>query len=527
MADYDQIMKALRNADAAGDTAAATRLAQMAREAKRAQQASSSRNPDGTYGEIPPGMVYDPNTGGYTDLTSPISPYVKDGAARAVMQGLGQGVSFGGMDEVVAAGRGLLGPGSFSENYDFAKAVMDEELRRARTDHPMAAYGAEIGGALAVPVGASGGASRLARVLKPAVVGAGQGGIYAGLSADGGLAERAGAATIGAGIGAALGVAAPMVGAGVKRVADRVMERRALTGALRAAPSLDDLRAHANALYQRADQVAPISRAELATRAPNAIADAVGSGMDDVLTPGAARVASQIQDAAQAPSPTITFRELDILRKRAGIPAGNTANRTEQMIAMGLIDSLDDVVAKSDPSLGAIASEARATWARMSRAQRVADAMQAGDNYVSGSGSGMRNQIASLLRNPKRSAGYSAIEKAELRRVSNPGVLENIVHLAGGGLGQIASGLTGAALGGSGGGVGAAIGAAVGAGAGAGARKLSEAITRKKASDAMRLIAVGGANEVPELSPLARALIERLYVRGSAPVASAIAQSLK
>lgn len=38
MADYDQIMQALRNADAAGDTAAAQRLAEMARAARQTQQ---------------------------------------------------------------------------------------------------------------------------------------------------------------------------------------------------------------------------------------------------------------------------------------------------------------------------------------------------------------------------------------------------------------------------------------------------------------------------------------------------------
>jgi hypothetical protein len=54
VADYDQIMRALRNAHAAGDTAAAQRLAQMAQAAKASAQPLRQAAGTPTEGYNPP-----------------------------------------------------------------------------------------------------------------------------------------------------------------------------------------------------------------------------------------------------------------------------------------------------------------------------------------------------------------------------------------------------------------------------------------------------------------------------------------
>lgn len=248
MADYETIMKALRNAHAAGDTAAAQRLAQMAKEARGQAQAApapqvqadpaqpmsrsrdlieqSMREPDSAKakalmdaasaaavedGETPDGVAFNPGTGRLEDLSSPISPYAQQGGVRAAAQGLGQGVSFGGMDEAVSGAYGLIGPGSFGQNRAWADAVMDEELRRARDQHPYITGGAEIAGGLASGLAATGGIP-LARTIPGRIgqamgIGAGSGAAYGGLSAEGGAAERVKGMAVGAGLGGILGAA--------------------------------------------------------------------------------------------------------------------------------------------------------------------------------------------------------------------------------------------------------------------------------------------------------------------------------
>ena len=168
---------------------------------------------------MPAGMVMNPVTGQIVDMGSPNNPYVREGRGRAAMQGLGQGLAFGGMDEAVAGAYGLTGPGSFDENRAWANAVMDEELRRAREQHPVAAHGAELAGGVATGLAATGGIapamSLKAKLAQAIGIGGGTGAVYGGLSSEG---DRAMGALRGAGIGAATGALAVPAEWGLRRV---------------------------------------------------------------------------------------------------------------------------------------------------------------------------------------------------------------------------------------------------------------------------------------------------------------------
>lgn len=175
-----------------------------------AEHQPDPRNPDGTYGTPPPGMVLNPETGQMEDMRSPINPNVPQGRGAALAMGAGQGLGFGGFDEAVAGAGSLFGNG-----YDYELARMREADRRAQQDHPGAYYSGLIPGAVASSVGAGKflgvnpvGKTATGTLARGAGIGGTEGAIFGGLSGEGGN-DRAKEAIRGGLIGAGVGMAAP------------------------------------------------------------------------------------------------------------------------------------------------------------------------------------------------------------------------------------------------------------------------------------------------------------------------------
>lgn len=81
----------------------------------------------------------------------------KTGALSAGLQGLGQGLSFGFSDEIEGGVRGgidaLTSGKPFSDAYSERVGAARERQNKAASDNPLAYYGGEIGGAIALPGG--------------------------------------------------------------------------------------------------------------------------------------------------------------------------------------------------------------------------------------------------------------------------------------------------------------------------------------------------------------------------------------
>ncbi|WP_146038665.1 hypothetical protein [Paracoccus sp. SY] len=278
MDEYDRAV-------AAGDDAAADRLL---------REATFAATQDGT---APDGVTFNPATGQMEDLTLRQDPTLFGGRTGAAMQGAGQGLSFGAMDEVVGALHGLTGPGSYAENSAYARDVMRDDLARARDEHPVVAYGAEIAGGAASSIGAASalgmtGAGTLgAQARQGAALGAAEGAVYGGMSAEGGAAERAAGAAKGAGIGGLTGFAAPYAIEGARRGFDTLVGGP--VASMRSAPSqVRASRAVQTAVDRSGRSVdeieAGIRNAHAAGQTGYAIADATGYSGQRMLA-GAAR----------------------------------------------------------------------------------------------------------------------------------------------------------------------------------------------------------------------------------------------
>lgn len=449
------------------------------------------------------------------------------GPVMSGVRGLVQGMTFGGGDELVAAGVSALSDKTYDE------ALIDERrrLELSREQNPVAAYGGEVAGAVAVPVGAVSRTGSLALdALKSAGVSGLLGSAYGFLSGEGGAANRAENAVGAGGVSAAIGGAIPIIGNLIGRGYNAMQQSAAVRAATRAAPSMDDLQSQASAIYQQADN-AVLPRAPFANAAQSAISEAARRGMDPDLTPGAAKVADRIMDAANDQNPALGFSELDILRRKAAIPAGNVANRTESAIGTGFIDKIDDFVENVDPALAGEIGKARDMWARLRRSELIQNAIDRASRQASGFENGLRIHFRAILNNPKMSRGFTEAERAAMQAVVDGTAFGNImkrVGIMGLSAGQGGSGLgvgLGSAFGGTvgasvGGPLGAAVGAAIPLAIGTGARKLSEASTRKAAERAAALVASGGVQgAVPTLAPVTQQAIEAGLRRALLPQA--------
>lgn len=448
------------------------------------------------------------------------------GGVGAGVRSLIQGMTFGGGDEVVARGASLLpGGGSYDAELDRERA----RLEKGRDQNTGVSAMSEIAGALAVPLGATKLTGNLPmRMAQSAGVTGALSGVYGFLSGEDGLANRASNAADSAALGALVGGAIPVVGNVVQRGAESVMANRAVSQAAKNAPTTEQLRAAGNAAYKAVDDAGVVIAPDaFQGAADDAISRMAAQGMDTgpmSLTPQSSRVADIIGDTAAAGNP-VPFRDLDLMRRKAGIPASNMANRGESAVGSEAIAALDDFVNNITPAqvtqgnaenLPELINTARDVWSKMRRSQMIDDAIENSQNYLSGEASGIRNQFARILKNDKLSRGFSDAEKTLMRKVVNGSLPEQLLNLASGGIGQIATVLGGAGLGSAAGGVGAMAGAGAGALGAMAARKGAEALSGRNAEIVRAIIANGGLPELPKLAPQTRAVIEALMQRGAA-----------
>jgi hypothetical protein len=352
------------------------------------------------------------------------------------------------------------------------------------------------------------------------------GGLYGFMEGEG-IDDRQGKALVGAGLGGVAGGFATGIGSGVQRIADRHAARKAITSASQNAPSTEALREAGSQAYRQLDEAGVQIKPEKFNSAKGEILNLLRSrGLDELpgpgsLTPKSARVVQIADEMSNAMADDATsalpFSSLDQLRRHAGTAAASM-DKTDASLGAMTIEKLDDLVKALGPddiadgdlqTLKSALPKARDLWSRMSRSQLVDDAIEAGQDYVSGPSSGIRNQFRSILRSDKLSRGFSDAEKAAMRRVINGSTGERLINLLGGGLGQLTQ--VGMGLG-----VGGLPGALVGAGAAAATRKASEKITGKNAEIVRALIANGGMSQLPGASDSSRKIIEVLLRRTGA-----------
>lgn len=488
--DYERIMVALRNADAAGDTGAATRLAQMVRAAKARQKPPAGGNAGLIEVEGPEGTIYE-FPSGTDDATIKAAlqkvygaPSTGHGFGNNVAQAAGDGLFFGFGDEVSARLNAMTGYdantgtyGNWGTTYgDQLQAVRGQE-REFREDHPVVSTAAEVGGGLLGPakVGTGfirNGTTGLARIGRSGLLGGAAAAGYGFGEGEGGVGNRGERAALSAPLGAVGGAAIGGLGEGFSSAIGALRSRRMPSDTL---PAIEGLKAEAGALYEAARQSgAVVPESTVKGMASNIGTKLKAEGFDKMLHPRVNAVLQRLSSEGGDKS----LADLEILR-RVAAGAANSIEPDERRLASMVLDGIDDAV----ESMGGDAAPlkaAREVWSRMRRMETIETAIEKAalqDDFASG----LRSQFKVLLRNPRRLRGFAEADITAMRAIAKGE--GGAALLSGLGRRLSPSSITGLALTGGAGFGGAGLGAAAIPAAGMGMKRLGDALTTGAARD--------------------------------------------
>jgi len=426
--------------------------------------------------------------------------------------------AFGFDDELAGAASAATGG-----EYKSARDAYLSERERYADENPGKSLAAGIAGALApggaVAKGVMRGAAALPTWAQTATIGGITGGAQGAGDADDG--DRAAGALTGGVFGAATGAALPAVIKGAGNA------YRSVVGVDDVMPSAPSLKEAATRGYEQARnmglEVKPEAIQGAAGRIRQTLSDA---GYRDYLAPKTFRALSEMETAQ-----TGTIADLEGIRRLLSKAGGDLAERDAVRVAIGQLDdfahtiSPDDVLSGDAGAATKVLGEARANYAASKRAELIAEALRKAELQASSAGSGsnidnaIRQQIKSLLNNPKKVRGFSAEELAQMRTVVEGSKLGNAARL----VGKFAP--TGVVSGALSGGAGLAVGGPVGAvalpAAGLAGKAIGDATTRRLAetlSQTVRSRAPAAAGiqlpGLPALSPKTQALIAALMGQG-------------
>lgn len=457
-------------------------------------------------------------------------------------RGLFQGITFGGGDEIVAGGAALgrkLLQGDERDIGDIYQQELGRERARLgeyRETDPWKAYGSEFAGGAAVPLGT-------ASTFKSAVgTGAALGGVGAFASSEGDISDRLMAMPVGVGLGVILGGATQTVGKTLQETVKSYLSRKAQEALTKGAASVDDLKAQATEAYKKAYQggvqITPQAFENLVSETLDQVTG--GRPLRAALTPKGADVMQAMQDELQSIMKSNGFvgiEDLSYFRQLANVPAKDFNNPAEQRIA-GIIqtnidkfmDSLTPAQLRAGDASKVVKElkKATGTWSRMRKTERVEKLLQDAYTYAGGLESGLRNQISTILRNPKKASQFSKAELALLREIREGTPIGNLIanisqagwsltggrNVFGGGVAG-ATGLASAGLGFSlGGPMGAAIAALTEQSVTTGIKAVREMNLERRVELFRNIVASGVADQVKNANPAAYKMLESAFQAG-------------
>jgi outer membrane lipoprotein SlyB len=344
--------------------------------------------------------------------------------------------------------------------------------------------------------------------------GAVMGGVEGFGSGEGDIESRLEGAKRGAIAGGVVGSAAPLVVRGIMAPFQKAAQTRAVNAAIQNAPDAAEMATEASRLFKASKSsgvgVSPQRFGTFARDLARKVKDAdIDRDLDGSAWTVYERLIELAQEGFQDQS-ALSLSRLHNLRQKAQDVAFDTTSRGRtRKFAGDLVDGIDDLIENLKPgdmtgpsnllgkggpnSAPNMLMDAISTWSRAKKIGTVEGAIRNAEFYVSGAESGLRNQFAQILRNPKTRRQFNQTEIEAMRKVVNGGPLDAALRLIGSfrGLGSIAVG----------GGIGGAAGAVAGAAAGAASRKILEATRKAAANRAAKIVATPS---VPIFSPTIR-----------------------
>ncbi len=361
------------------------------------------------------------------------------------VRGAANGLTFGLADRFA----GYMN-GQNVEGLVTGETPLDRERRKsseAQSRSPVAYTGSEILGSVLgagklagagatasrfVPAGMTGGKAMIAKILAGGVDGLGLNeAMNAGYGRD--FGENAGLA---AGLGAAAPVAGELISAGASKV----------LGAFNKAPKTmdaDALKQAAQAAYSKADDAGVIYSPEALQRVTGDLkGEFADFGYHPELQSGAKVALGELDRISQG---NVTLKGLDTARKVAG-NAYQPLNKSNNALTGKVTSAIDDLV--QNPQAGDVLAgdagkaasaikEARELYSRSAKLEKIGYLLKKAGLNAGSAGSGgnienaTRQQLKTLLTNPKLTRGMSADELAAAKKAVLGSPIQNALRLAG------------------------------------------------------------------------------------------------
>lgn len=397
MPSLAELQDALMNADKAGDTQAATALAN---ELRRLQQPTTPQAP--------------------TQAATPAQQPIEKGGlfSRYVEPALT--IGSGMIAEPVAGIAGIAqGVNPFAEPGSGAEAV--RSTREAMTYQPRTQAGQE--GLLAVGETLEPITSRF-QELETTL-------------AEKGYEEAGplGAATLGT-----LPTAALTMLGGVRGFKPKTVKSSAVNKLLKkSAPTIDELKTTARGLYRELDDSGVVVNPSRLDRLGESIINkATKEGYHPKLHPKVSVALDEFEKIKGQPK---SLSEVDTLRKIVRSSA-KSLDPDEARIGSMLIDDIDNFLDGLDKAallkgkkkagkLGDKFKDARQLWHRAKKSELLEDAFEKAKNQASGFENGIRTQFRSILNSKKKLRGFTPEEVNAMRYVVRGGTAENIAKKIG------------------------------------------------------------------------------------------------
>lgn len=329
---------------------------------------------------------------------------------------LADGSTFGFADPIAA---GLSGNSVSAERYATQAArdragsagVASELAGNVMTGTGLAKSGLTLGGRVV-------GSGALPTATRALLYG-GEGAAYGATDALGHGRDVKEGAKIGAVAGVGGSLAADAIGAGLRTASKKLASSPKI-------PDLTELKTKAKEAYDAADSAGVIIKPEGMQRLSADIKTQLADfGYDPALQPRVAVVLDRIDKAAAG---NTTLKGVDIIRRVADA-ARKSQDPSERAIGNKIIGSIDDfidnvpaseVLAGNQMQGASALKQARSLWSRVSKNERLVEAIQSADLRTASTGSGgnidnaTRQNVRKLL---EKGRGYTPDEKAAMEEI--------------------------------------------------------------------------------------------------------------
>lgn len=362
-------------------------------------------------------------------------------AAGDIANIMGDAATFGYGDKAAAAGRSMFTDKSYDEELATMRASTDASRARAGS----AGLAADVVGSLAIPgAAASRGATMAGRLGTGAMTGAKGVGARAALLG----AEGAGYGALSAaghdqdiGQGAAFGFAGGALGSAAGDAVSSVVSKvRNPFKTATKTPDLSTLKQSAKDAYDVAEKAGVIIKPTGLQQLSNDVkTDLADFGFHPDLQPRVAVVLKELDRLGQG---NTTLKGVDVLRRIAD-GARKSLDPSEKALGNKIINKIDDFVENLKPAdvmagnamqgAGAL-KQARGLWSRVSKNERLLEAVEKAELRAASTGSGgnvenaVRQNVRKLL---EKGRGFTGDEKAAMEEIIKGSPGQNILRLAG------------------------------------------------------------------------------------------------